>query len=1064
MTEQNQRCTKCGVDRDISHFTSVTGKRVVKVCQKCRGLRKTLYSKIKAEKPEFKPDTRKIELVESVDKDKLHYLITNSDKYNIGKSFVNGKLIDGQAQLTLLANYYESLNLSGELRVPYKQKSYDFGRYYGVHSLQLQNIARPIRHTISNERLIDVDIANAHPTLLQWYCGKNGINSSGLDYYINNRNECLAEMISITGKPKDEVKADLLAIINGRKKYEDQVGGYPQWYTDYYLNIQDILKEVCRLEPEYYKTAKANKQGKAAVCYNVEGTCINYLMTSLENNALMAMYDVCVEDEVQVASLVYDGMMIYKSSAPENLDILFKKMVDRISTVLDGCVVKITEKAMDEGFDLDDEVCEYEPTDLSRFSMLDPALTVAFNLYETSFFRVQPIDESVQYVQDIDFKDHRVLAINSAMGSGKTSAICRYIKEHNPKRVAVLSPRISYAKSICTEYNEKIGLEGKNRFRCYKEMSKDDIKTSNRVIISMESLYKIDSKLFEDHPFDLVVIDECQANLSAHICKATNGSRFDENSDVFYRMINKSKKVILLDAFINAKTIEFLSEMSVPCLCYNYLRKMERRSATIVRTPGRSYDALLPLIKSDLANGKRLYVVMSSAKRAAEWEAECRERFPEKNFKVYAKGEGKTINDVRAEWVKYDCVFTTTTITVGINFDLEHFHKCYMSFSSAAHNKVIDLFQSHYRVRKLIDNQVVVHISDIPDIGQGKIEEFCNETNVCEGLTWFEDNLIETFRMFIKAPSSLKKLMSYDQLELNLSKYKLGKMVHAFLRECNYEISVMMTDDVEVEKKEDGPRIEIPTFADIKLVDKAKSIEIDLRRCCGGVISEIEKWQLEKFKFVELFTDGKTSNWNDFNMDQDLWSMYYQTKRARLYNIRLEKQVNTNTKTMHSAYMECFDKNNLAVMSSKTPYRVEKMREIMNVLGIDMTQQVGVQISKERLDNWCTKAIPEYENIQRTFNIRDSRKRKDVTTAGDCITLLNSIFKEYGYTQIKQVRTELPRDKDGKRSRDPNAPYVIEDHSAFHKSNQLAPQAGQRIYDSMSVTGNQRRLLGSQDS
>ena len=1062
MTDQIQRCTKCGIDRDISHFTSVTGKRIVKVCQKCRGLRKTLYSKSKTEKPEFKPDKRKIELVESVDKDKLHYLITNSDKYNIGKSYVNGKLVDGQAQLTLLANYYESLNLSGELRVPYKQKSYGFGRYYGTHSLQLQNIARPIRHTISQEKLIDVDIANAHPTLLSWYCGRNGIPSAGLDYYIENRDACLRELISVTGKPKDEVKADLLAILNGRVKYVDQVENYPQWYTTYYLNVLEIHKEVCRLEPTFYKTAKESKQGRSAECYNVTGTCINYLMMSLENNALMAMYDVCVEEGVQVASLVYDGFMIYKSSAPEDLAGLFNKMIDRISTVLEGCVVKITEKAMNEGFEIDDEVCEYEPTDLSRFSMRDQSLDVAFDLYETSFFKIENIPEEVQFVQDIDFGTSRVLAINSAMGSGKTSAICRYIKEHKPKRVAVLSPRISYAKSICTEYNDKIGLKGNNRFRCYKEMPKEDLKTYNRVVISMESLYKVclQRGVGEDNPFDLVVIDECQANLSSHVCKATNGNRFDENSDVFHKMINKSEKVILLDAFINAKTIEYLSEMSVPCLCYNYLRKMEQRSATIVKTPGRSYDALLPLIKADLANDKRLYIVMSSAKRAAEWEAECRAQFPDKRFKVYAKGEGKNINDVRAEWSELDCIFTTTTITVGINFDLERFHKCYMSFSSAAHNKVVDLFQSHYRVRKLIDKQVVVHISDMPEMSQSKVEEFCDEKNVCEGLTWFEENMVEAFRLFIKAPSSLKKLMSYDQLELNLSKYKLSKFVFAFLQQCNYDTSIMMTEDVDSEKKEDGPRVDIPTFADIKLIDKAKSVEIDMRRCCGGSISEAEKWQLEKFKMVELFTDGHTNSWVDGSLDNDIWELHYNAKRSKLYNIRLEKQINTQVRTIEQAFSLCHHKNNYALMSSKTPLKVDKMKGILTELGVGMSQKVGVFISKDRLDQWCGKTIPEYPDIVKTFGIRDQRKQKKVTTAEDCVTLLNNIFKEYGFTQLKRIRGKAPADKNGKRE-DVVTGYTIEDNQAFHKSNELAPHAGERIYDSMQVEGCRRRLLGS---
>jgi hypothetical protein len=1062
MTEQFQRCTKCGVDRHIDHFSSKTGKRTVKVCSKCRDVRKTRYERVEKNIEKYLgPNGREICLVESVDKDKLNYLIANHTKFNIGKSFVNGKLIDGTAQLTLLAEYHNNLNMSGEMRVRYKQKSYGFGRYYGDHSLQLQNISRPIRHTISKEKLIDIDISNAHPTFLRWYCEMNKIECGGLVYYIDNREECLAEIVELTGKPRDECKADLLAIINGRKKYEEQVQNYPQWFFDYYFNIQDIRKEVCRLEPEYYKTAKKNKQGKGNVCYNVEGTTINYLMMALENTALLAMYDVCIEQGIQVASLVYDGMMIYRSSAPTDLGELFRLMVCRIAIVLSGCVVKITEKVMDEGFDIDDEVFEFVPEDLSSYIQRDPDLDVAFNLYETSFFKIKHIDTSVKYVQDLDFTDERVIAVNSAMGSGKTTAVCRWIKENEPKRVAVLSPRISYAKSICVEYNEKIGLEGGDRFKCYKGVSKDEIRSIDRLVISMESLHKIESNYFETNPFDLVVIDECQANLSSHVCKATNGSHFDNNADVFYRMINKGKRVVFMDAFINAKTIEFVSEMSMPVVCYNYRRPMDRRFATIVKTPGRSFDSLLPFIEDDLRADKRLYIVMSSAKRAEEWATTFRQLFPDKKFKVYCKGEGKDIDDVRAEWVQYDCIFTTTTITVGINFDLLHFHRCYMSFSSASHNKVVDLFQAHYRVRHLIDNEIVVHIADMPDGDVSRVKKFCKESYVCDNLQWFEDNLIEMFNLFERAPVYLKKILCYDQLESNLSSFKLSAFVHSFLQACNYEIKIIECDDDEASQKKErsSTGLEIPDFGSIELCTKAECVSLDLRRCKGGGLSEEEKWKLEKFKFVELFTDGHPESWVDNGTDNDIWRLHYQAKRTKLYNIRLEKAINAQAKTFNDAYMKCYDKNRLALMTSKIPVRVQKMMGFLQDLGLDMSQKVGCEIPKERLNLWCSNAKTQYSDIKTLFNIRDRRKEKGSPTSTDCINLLNSIFKTYGYTQITQKAKYIK--VDGKKARDPNAPYIVEDFKSHLRANDLSPEVGQRIYDTLIVEtqADSRQLL-----
>ena len=109
---------------------------------------------------------------------------------------------------------------------------------------------------------------------------------------------------------------------------------------------------------------------------------------------------------------------------------------------------------------------------------------------------------------------------------------------------------------------------------------------------------------------------------------------------------------------------------------------------------------------------------------------------------------------------------TTTTITVGINFDLS----------------VVDLFQCHYRVWHLKKQQLVVHIVDEPE------QIACSEYQIMEDLKWFEMHKIELYNQFELAPEYLKKLLCYNQIERNLSVAKLTSVVHNFLHECNYKV------------------------------------------------------------------------------------------------------------------------------------------------------------------------------------------------------------------------------------------------------------------------------------
>ena len=193
---------------------------------------------------------------------------------------------------------------------------------------------------------------NAHPTLLSWYCHDNGIDCAGLDAYIANREEYLADWMVRKNANKDDAKAHFLAIINGRRvklASED-----PDWYKEFYSGMRHITESIVKLRPELYELAKKSKD-RRGTDYNIDGTAVNYVMCSLENRALIAAFDYLTEEGIEVGSLVFDGLMIYKDKVtPERLPEVLAGCTQKIKEVM-GCDITFTNKDMDEGYDIPDE-------------------------------------------------------------------------------------------------------------------------------------------------------------------------------------------------------------------------------------------------------------------------------------------------------------------------------------------------------------------------------------------------------------------------------------------------------------------------------------------------------------------------------------------------------------------------------------------------------------------------------------------------------------------------------------------------------------------------------------
>ena len=91
----------------------------------------------------------------------------------------------------------------------------------------------------------------------------------------------------------------------------------------------------------------------------------------------------------------------------------------------------------------------------------------------------------------------------------------------------------------------------------------------------MESLHH----LTECYDPDLLIIDECQANLTSHLSK-TNGTELDNNIFCFETFLKSSNcKIIWADAFFGEKTCDFIRDIGVKTKIYSYKTEMKPKKA-----------------------------------------------------------------------------------------------------------------------------------------------------------------------------------------------------------------------------------------------------------------------------------------------------------------------------------------------------------------------------------------------------------------------------------------------------------------------------------------------------
>ena len=327
--------------------------------------------------PRRKPKKfEKIELIERFDVRRLQYILEHRHEFKTLESAIP----DSAARLRYLRECYGSdydpyaaaekylkRARRGVVRATYHQGGC-VGRFHAVGGVSQQGMPLEIRHTIAAGFYDDIDIVNAHPTILAHICGLIGKACPMLSQYVENRETCISDMVAaqpVLSRGGIRIDADtakhiILAVMNGGNRDYNALEVKTRWLIEFRREVKEIHAALC-VGAEFKKHVRERR--KAGLSHNHEASYVSLLMCDYENRILMELYRELGEPNDCV--LCFDGLQIARGT-DYNLRALEGAVMDAL-----GIRIKLKLKPMNRGFvlpDLSQIELECEYTRPTRFN------------------------------------------------------------------------------------------------------------------------------------------------------------------------------------------------------------------------------------------------------------------------------------------------------------------------------------------------------------------------------------------------------------------------------------------------------------------------------------------------------------------------------------------------------------------------------------------------------------------------------------------------------------------------------------------------------------------------
>lgn len=170
------------------------------------------------------------------------------------------------------------------------------GRFYSPHGIQ--GLQREFRGLLM-PHTTDIDMANAHPTILRYICKQKGILCPSLDCYVNNRDTILG-----TYESREKGKELHLRSMNDNKKLRTSNQQLKQYDAEMKMIQQHFLND-----PEYQVACELIPREQKEK--NERGSLLNRVLCSYENKILQNITSYLNHEGYDIAVLMFDGLLIY---------------------------------------------------------------------------------------------------------------------------------------------------------------------------------------------------------------------------------------------------------------------------------------------------------------------------------------------------------------------------------------------------------------------------------------------------------------------------------------------------------------------------------------------------------------------------------------------------------------------------------------------------------------------------------------------------------------------------------------------------------------------------------
>jgi hypothetical protein len=249
-----------------------------------------------------------MEFVERLPLKKLHYLLTlKFSEYKTYDKSSSKNDDERKKNYEKMRKFCEnSIKANGEIKRLYKftgnhnwgEDAEGAGRLF-ANGNGIQGLPKKLRGFLLDGITTDIDMVNAHPTILRYLCRKHNISHPELNMYIEKRDEVLSKF-----GDRETGKTLFLKALNDEKINKKEKNEIFKAFDKEMKVIQKILTKLTCYE-NIVADVPENK------LYNWYGSAINRIMCFFENKILQIILSELNKMNIEICAPMFDGCMIY---------------------------------------------------------------------------------------------------------------------------------------------------------------------------------------------------------------------------------------------------------------------------------------------------------------------------------------------------------------------------------------------------------------------------------------------------------------------------------------------------------------------------------------------------------------------------------------------------------------------------------------------------------------------------------------------------------------------------------------------------------------------------------